>query len=637
MVLEGVFDFVKWMAQNSAQSQIVQAIMRETGTTEQLDIMFSNLTPEQQADPVVRTAYEAKKIYGGSANDQLVDPLEKFIGGALDSWISAIRGLEGTKPEEAEAKLALMSSKVVEIFAASTAIDIGLGLLPNGAGEASSRNTKELLKWLGFGAVIAAIAHDPVKIGLLRPWQDNLEATFRNRRPDWRDMLKAYQQRSLSPTQITDISQITDEVMNNIETENSSKLDEYGATWGYQQSWINIMKDAETRALTFGNLASMARIGVYDRQLAIFSLWTYGLDRRLMLAGLDAIEKTRDVGLWKGFRSMVEPGYVQGLIDAEDLKTYWTRILVPEEVQAWTLERLTKARNKYLAKEQVQLQGKQRDLTKADWTTAYKDGIITLDEYRVKLTALGYDASEIDIYVKLADLKKVGAPAAATKQLSLSEYELAHRNGLLTTDQVIARVQSEYSAADAEIYRQILALEDLTDEAPLRERDLSVGEITIAYVDGLMTRDRMVELLGNIGYDDEESGYLAGIADIKKGIADAKVAKSATGASVTKERDLTLSQLTNAYTHNVIDEAAYTTDVASLGYDQNETSILVKLAKIKAKLPSETGLKRLPLSDYEKAWKNGLISQDDVLARMKGEYTDYDIGLEKLMLSNGIS
>ncbi len=621
------------------QGQVHSAIqtMPAFETIEALNDYYASLNESVKKDPAVMGAYNQRAAIVANIHSSFRDPLAVFLEGALDKWIAAVGSLENMGPDQAKTKLAEISAKVIEIFGASAALDVGAGTLTFGAGEASAINTKELLKWLGFGAILAAVAHDPVKIGLLRPYQDSLEATFRNRRPDYQGILNAYKQRSLSTIPITDIDQISDEVMDKVEVDNNKNMDEYGAMWGYPDKWITIEKDAATRALTFGNLTSMARMGHYNRQLAIFSRWTYGLDRRLMYQSLDALETMRDVGLWKGFRSMVEPSYVQGLIDADDLKEYWTRILVPTPVQEWALLRLTKSRERYATKE-LKLEGvKQRDLTRADFQKAYVEGIIDLPTFESKLHSLGYDDDEVVVIVKLTEASKKGPTSTKCKRLSLSDYELAHKNGILTTDQVIDRLQGEYCDADIEIERQLLALDDLTSDASIRERDLSVSEITTAYIDDLMTRERMVSYLGQIGYDAEETEYLAGIADIKKELAGAKAAKDGTKTSVTKQRDLTLSQLTQAFVANVIDEGAYQGDLHALGYDSNEVSILLSLARIKKKLPSVEGLKRLPLSDYEKAAAYGLISNDDVLARMQGEYTDYDIGLEKIMLANGIA
>jgi hypothetical protein len=631
-------DIVQWIKDRLDENRAINAAVEDLRKCESipaLDLLVASFPAEIRDYPSVKMEIITNRKRIEREHAELKDPLAVFIEGALTNWIKYVETLGPTTPEESKQKLSEISAKVMEVFGASAAIDIGLGMLPNGAGEASTGNSKELLKWLGFGAVIAAIAHDPVKIGVLRPYQDNLEATFRNRRPEYVGILNAYRQRSLSTTVVTDTSLITDDLMDTIETENNANMDFYGAQWGYPQKWITIEKDAATKAMTFGNLMAMARLGYYDRGMSIFSLWTYGIDRRLMKSALQSIETARDVGMWKGFRSMVEPSYVQGLIEESDLTEYWTKILVPPDVQSWAILRLRNSRAKYAAKELKLENAASKDLTKADWTKAYQDDIISLDEYKTKLTALGYDAAEVDVLVKLADLKKVGPTSTACKHLPLSDYELAHRNGILTLDQVLQRMQGEYCQADIDLEKQLLEINDLTSEAPAKERDLTVSQLSEAYVDGLIDLSGLTTSLTALGYDAAESAILISFAEQRKTAAAARVQKAGTAGSVTKERDLTLSQLTAAYVDNIIDEAAYTTDLGTLGYDASETTILLKLAQIKKKLPSVVGLKRLPLSDYEKAWKYSQLTADQVLDRMRGEYREEDIQLERLLLTIG--
>ena len=634
-MFDSFFEWYEKVFGHQGQVQSAVRTIKDIPLPEMLDKYYNDLPENVRTDPAVVTSYMARLDEVAGVKQDLRDPLAKFIEGALKDWVAKVGNLEGTTPEQSTEKLADITAKILEMFAASAAIDVGLGMLPNGAGEASTNNTKELLKWLGFGAVLAAVAHDPVKIGLLRPYQDHLEATFRNRRPEYVGILNAYKQRSLSTTVVENTDNITDELMDQIETENNANMDFYGAQWGYPQKWITIEKDAATKAMTFGNLMAMARLGYYDKGMSVFSLWTFGIDRRLMKTALKAIETSRDVGMWKGFRSMVEPSFVQGLIEEADLTSYWTKILVPQDVQDWAMIRLRKSREKFAAKELRLENAASKDLTKSDWMQAYERDIISVDELKTKLAVLGYDAIEIAILVKLADSKKVGPTSSAVKRLSLSDYELAHRNGLITSDQVLLRMQDEYTSADIELEKQLIAMDDLTSDAPAKERDLTVSQLTTAYLDDIILLPKYTESLTLLGFDDSEIAILVKLADVKKEILKAKGNKGKNQNGITTERDLTLAQLTAAYVQNVIDEASYTTDIGSLGYDASETAILLKLAQIKKKLPAAAGIKRLPLSDYEKAWKLSLLTSDQVLERMQGEYREEDIQLERLLLAAG--
>ncbi len=632
--LDDTWDWFQKVTGMPQQSQAAIDHMRKIKVPDELEEFWKGLADTQKNDYNVLMAYKKRQ---SELSPISIDPVAGFIEERLKDWVEYTKTFSDVTPENAQKTLSELSAKVIEIFAASAAIDMALAAIPTTTeGVASSANTKEWVKWLGFGAVIAAVAHDPVKIGILRPYQDSLEATFRNRRPEYTGILNAYRQRSLSTIPITDINDITDELMDKVEADNIRNMDTYGAQWGYPDKWITIDKDAATRAMTFGNLSSMARMGHYDRKLAIFSLWTYGLDRRLMYAGLNALETMRDVGLWKGFRSMVEPGYVQGIIEEADLREYWNKILVPAEVQDWTLLRLTKSRERYAEKEAKAELGKQRDLTRADFVKAYNAGIIDLAALKTKLSALGYDAEEIDVIVKLADASKKTAAPEGCKRLPLSDYELAHRNGLATMDKVLQRMAGEYCQADIDLEKQLLEIDDLTTDAPAQERDLSVSEITAVFVDGAISAAEMDTYLEKLGFDEQERAWLTTLAEVKKAAADAKAAKAAGKAAVQKERDLTRADWTFEYVHNRISQTQYETALAGLKYDASEIEMLVDIANVKKKLPGIEGLKRLPLSDYEKAMDHGLIPTNDVIARMQGEYSEADISLEKLMIANGI-
>lgn len=634
-------------------SRIVNSLVSE----EEVDKMWAGFTPEQQSNPATKNLYNSVKEIYSKRNKDIVDPFTQIVAG----WMDAIKDITSRykldDPENALENAAKMGKEIMALNTVIQTLEFALGALPNGMGTVAATKVHSMWTWLGFGAVINAVAHDPVKIGVLRPWMQTLEAHYRNRSLDQVSAMEAYIQRSLSESRVVDdpsipvggelrevdkkevrfydLAKITDTDMDAIEVENDAMLDLTMAKYGTTKWGVSVMQDYATRSLSFGNLSQLARMGHHQRDIALFSLWGFGLDRRLMKRSLEALDTIQTVSLWKGFRSMVEPGYVQGLIDADDMKEYWTHILVPKQVQDWAMVRLTKSREKYLAKEQKQLGALTKDITKADWTTAFVIGNTDESTFRAKLTNLGFDNEEVDVLVANAKSRIKNDTVKACKKLPLSDYELAHRNGLLTIDQVLTRMQGEYCQADIDLESQLLQIYDLTTDAPARERDLTASTVTTAYVESVKTKDEAIAYLVKLGYDDQEIATLMSLAEIKKEAYEARTVRYSSSGSVQKERDLTLSQLTTAYVDNIIDESTYTTDLGSLGYDAAETAILVKLAQIKKKIPTVTGIKRLPLGDYEKAWKYAGMTIEQVLDRMRGEYREEDIQLEKMLLEAG--
>jgi hypothetical protein len=104
-----------------------------------------------------------------------------------------------------------------------------------------------------------------------------------------------------------------------------------------------------------------------------------------------------------------------------------------------------------------------------------------------------------------------------------------------------------------------------------------------------------------------------------------------------KEKDLTVSQIQAAYVDGLISRDTARISLLDLTpkYDPGEVETLLQLADHRIKTPSASKLKRLSLTDYEKAYKNGIRTKEEVLDRMAGEYDPRDIALEAELLDAG--
>ncbi len=453
--------FLDWLSElvfgNTARSDARMAIY-ESGTLTELEARWAGMNATIQSEPSVLASYTATKKVMVERATTKPDLLTQFVSGALDTWLAKVKSYETKDPEQAKANLSALTADVMKTMGATAAIDLTLGALPNGMGTASTGNTKQLLSWLGFGAVLAAVAHDPVKIGMLRPYQDSLEQFFRNRRPNDVALFQAYRTRELAPEKVEDLSKLDDAVMNRIEAKNDEIYDAEISKWGYSVDFARALSRSATRTLNFSQLVTLARAGIYDRGLAIYSLWGEGLDRVVMPAALTAIETMRDREMYAGFRSMIEPSYVDGLISEEDLRAYWTLSGVPEKVQAWVLPRLRSRRTKALSASTEGAVRKEKDLTVSQLQTAYQDNLIDRAKAKAAIISMGYDAGETDILLNIAELRRKTPSAEKRKRLPLGDYEKAYKNKLITMPAVLARMEGEYDARDIELEKQLLII-----------------------------------------------------------------------------------------------------------------------------------------------------------------------------------
>lgn len=425
---------------------------------EMLDNYWNSQADTTKQDPGAQAAYMAQLELVKGKHSGIENPLKPLILGMLNQWKEKLSKYDLDDPTKADEKLAGLATDVLTISASAAVVELALGAFPNDEGTVAAMKVSQLMGWLGFGAVVTAVAHDPVKIGLLRPYQDTLEAHFRNRRPDSGDLFTAYQQRSLSDTKIEDVEKITDELMNKIEAENEKFYDTEIAKWGYSETFSNALKDATTKTLSFGNLMALAKQGRLNRGMAIYSLWGYGLDRRLMKVALDSLDQANTIANYEGFRAQIEPAYVEGIVSEDELVDYWNKISIPQDVQNAMLPRFRKKRDAFSLKMATGAAPKERDLTVSQIQQAYQNNLIERSTAQNNIIAVGYSLDEAKILLDLAEMRRKLPGATKLKQLTLSDYEKAFKNGILTIQDVLDRMVGEYRPEDIELERALLEI-----------------------------------------------------------------------------------------------------------------------------------------------------------------------------------
>jgi hypothetical protein len=421
----------------------------------ELQQIYDGLTPDQKEWSEIKTTYPlVKAIFAGQ--EAVTELAEKEILDALTALQVKSESFRPKTPDEAKKQLAGLTKEVFEIAAGVSAAEMITAKSRVVPSDTLGGIYHRTLTWLGFGAVLAAVAHDPVKIGFLRPYQDNLEAAFRNRRPDDFALFQAYRTRELSPKKIEDLSKLDDTLMDAIEAENQTYYDTEIAKWGYSEWFAGALARSATRTLNFSQLVTLARAGIYDRGLYIYSLWGEGLDRVVMKPALQALETLRDREMYSGFRSMIEPSYVDGQISEQDLLEYWKLSGVPDKVRDWVLPRLRARRQAALAKEKGATIVKERDLTLSQIQTAYVDGIIDRTRAQNMIAKMGYSTDETTILLDLAEAR-IKAPATGKlKRLPLGDYEKAQKAKLITLQDVLQRMEGEYTKEDIALEKKLL-------------------------------------------------------------------------------------------------------------------------------------------------------------------------------------
>jgi hypothetical protein len=456
--MSSLADWIDKIWGTRGQIQSANQTMPAFSAIESLENYWKSLPEEVKNDPTVKALYQQRKVELEGIHAGIENPLKPVILGMLTDWKEKVAKYDLEDPKDADKKLAGLAADVLGISATVGVVELALGVFPNGQGTVASTKVSDLMGWLGFGAVVTAVAHDPVKVGLLRPYQDSLEAHFRNRRPGDSDLFTAYQQRSLSATKIDDVNAISDTLMTQIESENDAYYDREIAKWGYSEYFSNALKDAATKTLSFGNLMALAKQGRLNRGMAIFSLWGYGLDRRLMKIALDALDQANETANYEGFRAQIEPAFIEGSIDEASLLDYWGKLHIPQDVQGLMIPRFRKKREAYLLKQTTGAPAKERDLTVSQLQQAYQNQLMDRAHAQNAMLTLGYNLEEVKILLDLAEMRRKLPSAQTLKKLPLTDYEKAYKNGLIPQEKVLARMQGEYTPEDIALEKQLLEI-----------------------------------------------------------------------------------------------------------------------------------------------------------------------------------
>lgn len=453
------FKFMTMLADVFGDSEVKRDIrvqVYQAKTELDLDALEATLSDDLKQDKdIAHLLYSRRQFI--KTGDSSQNPLQPFVEDIIRNWQGHVSSLSaGITPENAPAAVAEITTYAVEAFVAAATIDFVLGALPNGEGYASSNTTKHLLTSLGLGAVLAATAHDPVKIGLLRPYQDSLEQTFRNRRPDDNMLFQAYRTRELSPAKIADLSALDEAEMNRIEDENDRIYFTEISKWGYSEEFARALSRSATYTLRFNELNAAARLGLLNEGEIIYNLWGAGYDRAVMPGLIRLLKAQNEIANYEGFRSQVEPSFTAGYIEESDLVAYWDKIHVPKDIQAWVLPRLRAARDKTVAAARGVKTQAQKDLTTSQIQQAYMATLIDRATAVSWLGQIGYDSVEVEMLLKLAEMSKKSPAGTTLKRLPLTDYEKLYKNKLIDLQAVLDRMKGEYLPFDIEMEKMLL-------------------------------------------------------------------------------------------------------------------------------------------------------------------------------------
>jgi hypothetical protein len=133
-----------------------------------------------------------------------------------------------------------------------------------------------------------------------------------------------------------------------------------------------------------------------------------------------------------------------------------------------------------------------------DWVNR---GIISAAEFRTAFLESRIKNKYIDLYLNSRE-----------RLLTLAEVRLLYRDGAMTKEEAIVRLQSLGFSAD----NAAIVINGASAQRTAKARDLTRDQVISLYQDLIITRDDTLTMLSAMGWDDQESQWIIDLADMKR-------------------------------------------------------------------------------------------------------------------------
>ena len=212
-------------------------------------------------------------------------------------------------------------------------------------------------------------------------------------------------------------------------------------------------------------------------------------------------------------------------------------------------------------------------------------GIITPEQFRTIFLESRIKNKYIDLYLQ-----------SRQRLLTLGEIRLLYRDGAMTRDQGIERLQLlGFSAENAAI-----VITGAAAQRTAKARDLTRDQVISLYRDQIITRDDALAMLNAMGWDDQDAAWIVDLADMQRLQAFANAA---------------LSRVRSQYVAHKIDENDASAAIDALNISPDARDAYINLWAIERGVVT----KELTTAQVIAAAKRSFISVDDAQARLEGQ------------------
>ena len=215
----------------------------------------------------------------------------------------------------------------------------------------------------------------------------------------------------------------------------------------------------------------------------------------------------------------------------------------------------------------------------------------TIDESRLRevYTHQGYHGKDLDDYVLWTKV-----------YVAFPDLIARWKNGFITLDDVRAELTGYGMPADRLEELIETKMKSTAGDQTTTERDITKTDIYKGVKQGVITREEAIELLMDLGYEEDTADYLLTI-NIPEDEEDV----------IVKERDLTKTDIIKGLKTEVITEDEALAKLLELRYAPLDAEFLLKIYKATITPPAEARAREASKADIVLAVKKGLITPEE--------------------------
>ena len=335
---------------------------------------------------------------------------------------------------------------------------------------------------------------------------------------------------------------------------------------------ISDMLEMFTKNITEESLA--AKYGLDEDKPPHFYEWFW----------MNGVSKEWANAYWREYWNYPSPGMLyemrhRGLIGDDDVKN---TLLILNYPKYWREKLLALSYNPY---------------TRIDVRRMYRTGVIKRDEVKKTYLALGYDEAHAE------NLTKYTVIDASEKEKELSRTDIlkGYEEEIVSKEEAVNfLLEVGYSKESADF---IISETDwkLAHQAKSEMK----GALRSLYEKGIRDETYIRGKLKEAGYHDSTIDNFIKVWDIKR-------QENTKKSTIATERDLTKTDILDAFKKRLLSEAETTKDLKALGYDESETKLLIA----RTEYVKEKSKKELTLSSIKKMYLAGVTDENDTIDKL---------------------